>query len=138
MDGGILVFADLSSGGLDDAAKGILAEGRRLAALLGLPWGAACFDGAPDEAFDGFHPYGVPQVLELSVEVPGGADVADFPDTFRMAQDLLNRLIRFLINGIIKGQQDKLRRFFLFQFTGGKRARTNAGRGRAGRDHIVR
>jgi electron transfer flavoprotein alpha subunit len=82
MDGGVLVFADLSSGELDDAGKGILAEGRRLAATLGCPWGAACFAGAPGEPFDAFQPYGVPQVWEIRSDpsdLSDGSALSDYP-----------------------------------------------------------
>lgn len=72
---GVLVFADLSSGALDDAGKGILAEGQRLAATLGLPWAAACFAVAPDAAYQAMRPYGVPEVIDLH----GPADLADRP-----------------------------------------------------------
>lgn len=72
---GVLVFADLSSGALDDAGKGILAEGQRLSAALGLPWAAACFAGAPDAAYEAMRPYGVPEVID----VHGPAELADRP-----------------------------------------------------------
>lgn len=61
----LLVFADLSAGELDDAGKGILAEGQRLAGALGLPWAAACLAGASDAALEAMRPYGVPEVLEI-------------------------------------------------------------------------
>ena len=76
MDAGVLVFADLSSGELDDAGKGILAEGQRLATTLGAPWGAACFAGAPVEAYEAFKPYGVPQILEIRSDE---SDLSDLP-----------------------------------------------------------
>ncbi|MBI5069923.1 MAG: electron transfer flavoprotein subunit alpha/FixB family protein [Deltaproteobacteria bacterium] len=72
---GVLVFADLSSGSLDDAGKGILAEGRRLAETLGAPWAAACFAGAPDGAYEAMRPYGVPEVLDIR----GPEELADLP-----------------------------------------------------------
>jgi electron transfer flavoprotein alpha subunit len=71
----LLVFVDLSSGQLDDAGKGILAEGQRLAATLGAPWAAACFAGAPAAALEAMGPYGVPEVLEIGAP----AAVADAP-----------------------------------------------------------
>lgn len=72
---GVLVFADLSQGALDDAGKGILAEGQRLAATLGVPWAAACFAGAPDAAYEAMRPYGVPEV----VDIRGPEGLADLP-----------------------------------------------------------
>ena len=75
MAAGVLVFVDLPAGELDDAGKGILTEGQRLAATLGTTFGAACFAGAPDGAFDAFRPYGVPEVLEIR----GEAGIADRP-----------------------------------------------------------
>lgn len=71
----VLVFVDLPSGELDDAGKGILAEGQRLAAALELPWAAACFAGAPPAALGAMRPYGVPEVLELR----GPDGLADAP-----------------------------------------------------------
>jgi electron transfer flavoprotein alpha subunit len=75
MTAGVLVFVDLPGGELDDVGKGILAEGQRLAATLGTTFGAACFSGAPDGAFDAFRPYGVPEILEIQ----GEAGIADRP-----------------------------------------------------------
>lgn len=71
----LLVFVDLPAGQLDDAGKGILAEGQRLAAAVGLPWGAACFAGAPAATLEAMRPYGVPDVLEIR----GPAGLADAP-----------------------------------------------------------
>lgn len=85
MEGGVFVFADLSSGELDDAGKGILAEAQRLAATLGTPWGAACFAGAPEGAYEGFKPYGVSQVLELRSDPSGGSDASDRSDTLSLS-----------------------------------------------------
>jgi electron transfer flavoprotein alpha subunit len=75
MDAAVLVFADLSAGELDDAGKGILAEGQRLATTLGTSWAAVCFAGASDAAYAAFAPYGVPEILELR----GPAALADRP-----------------------------------------------------------
>jgi electron transfer flavoprotein alpha subunit len=75
MDAGVLVFSDLSGGELDDAGKGILAEGQRLAAMLGTSWGAVCFAGADDAAYHAFRPYGVPEVLEIHAP----PELADLP-----------------------------------------------------------
>jgi len=75
MPAGVLVFADLSGGALDDTGQGILAEGRRLAAMLDLPWAAVTFGGAPDEAYQAMRPQGVPEVIELR----GPAGLADLP-----------------------------------------------------------
>lgn len=72
---GVLVFVDLPAGELDDAGKGVLAEGQRLAATLGTTFGAACFAGAPEGAYDAFRPYGVPEILEIRAE----AGIADRP-----------------------------------------------------------
>ena len=75
MDAGVLVFSDLSGGELDDAGKGILAEGQRLAGMLGTSWGAVCFAGADDAAYHAFRPYGVPEVLEIHAP----PELADLP-----------------------------------------------------------
>lgn len=75
MNAGVLVFADLSAGHLDDVGKGILAEGQRLAATLETTWAAACFSGAPDAAYQDFRAYGVPEILEIR----GQAGIADLP-----------------------------------------------------------
>jgi electron transfer flavoprotein alpha subunit len=72
----VLVFAELSAGELDDAGKGILAEGRRLATALGTPWAVACLAPAADSAHEAFRRYGAPEV----VEIDGPPDLADLPD----------------------------------------------------------
>ena len=75
MDAGVLVFVALPGGALDDAGKGILAEGQRLAGMLGTSWAAACFAGAPDAAYEGFAAYGVPRIVEIRSDAP----IADQP-----------------------------------------------------------
>jgi len=72
VNAGVLVFVDLPGGELDDTGKGILAEGQRLADLLGLSSAAACFDGVGDAVLSGFKTYGVPDLLEIDAG-PGSA-----------------------------------------------------------------
>jgi electron transfer flavoprotein alpha subunit len=72
----VLVFAELSAGELDDAGKGILAEGNRLAVTLGTPWAVACFAGAGEAAHEAFRRSGAPEILEID----GPPALADLPD----------------------------------------------------------
>ncbi|BDG05570.1 electron transfer flavoprotein subunit alpha/FixB family protein [Anaeromyxobacter oryzae] len=73
---GVLVFAELSAGELDDAGKGILAEGRRLATTLGTSWAAGCFAAAGGAAQEAFRRAGVPDL----VEIDGPPGLADLPE----------------------------------------------------------
>ncbi len=75
MGAALLVFVDLPGGELDDAGKGVLAEGGPLAEMLGVPWAAACFVGAGPAAREAFKPYGVPEILEIDA----GPRIADQP-----------------------------------------------------------
>jgi electron transfer flavoprotein alpha subunit len=72
----VLVFAELSAGELDDAGKGILAEGNRLSVTLGTPWAVACFAGAGEAAHEAFRRSGAPEILEID----GPPALADLPD----------------------------------------------------------
>jgi electron transfer flavoprotein alpha subunit len=72
----VLVFAELAAGELDDAAKGIVAEGNRLAATLGVPWAVAFLGGAGEAAHEAFRRSGVPEI----VEIDGPPALADLPD----------------------------------------------------------
>jgi electron transfer flavoprotein alpha subunit len=71
----VLVFAELASGELDDAGKGIVAEGRRLATTLGAPWAVACFGGMADAAHEAVRRAGAPELLEIE----GPPSLADRP-----------------------------------------------------------
>ena len=72
---GLLVFVDLPGGELDDTGKGILAEGQKLAGMLGTSWAAAAFAGLSDATLERFRPYGAPEVLEIDA----GPDAAGAP-----------------------------------------------------------
>jgi electron transfer flavoprotein alpha subunit len=96
--GGVLVFVDLPEGELDDAGKGILGEGGKLAQTLAARWFAACFSagdevehfggklkwprtnprflGGPPGPFEGFAPYGVPTIVKIQAD----EDLSDLPD----------------------------------------------------------
>ena len=75
MGAALLVFVDLPGSELDDAGRGILAEGGPLAELLGVPWAAACFAGAGPAVREAFKPYGVPEILEIDA----GPRIAEQP-----------------------------------------------------------
>ncbi len=75
----VLVFAGRPEGGLDDADRGILNEGGKLAALLGAAWAAACFpvpENLEADGEDAFGVYGTPEVVTLEADRPLG----DYPD----------------------------------------------------------
>ncbi len=74
--GEILVYAPFPEGELDEAGKGILAQGGRLAQALGAPWRAACLPPPDPAAYAPFGAYGVPEILEIA----SGEPLADYPE----------------------------------------------------------
>lgn len=79
--GGLLVYVSFAEGELDDAGRGILAQGARLARELGSPWRAACVAPAEEGAFQPFGAYGVPEILEIRCPDP----LADYPEALAEA-----------------------------------------------------
>jgi electron transfer flavoprotein alpha subunit len=73
--GGVLVYVPLPEGELDDAGRGILSEGSRLAQALGVPWRACCLAAAESAAYEPFGVHGVPEILEIA----SGDGLADHP-----------------------------------------------------------
>ncbi len=63
--GPILAVVDLPGGELEEAGKGILSEGSRLAKKLAVDWDAVCFSGFAPEALNDFGSYGVTRALVL-------------------------------------------------------------------------
>ncbi len=79
--GGLLVYVPLPEGELDDAGRGILAEGAKLARVLDCAWRAACLPPAGEEALKPFGAYGVPEILEIRCPEP----LADYPEALAEA-----------------------------------------------------
>jgi len=78
---GLLVYVPFAEGELDDAAKGILAEGGKLAKARGLSWRAACLPPPDPSAYKPFGAYGVPEILDITASEP----LADFPEALAAA-----------------------------------------------------
>lgn len=63
--GKILVFVDLPDGELDEAGRGLLSYGARLAGVLDAAWGAVTPLPAEGEALAGFSAYGTPAITRM-------------------------------------------------------------------------
>jgi electron transfer flavoprotein alpha subunit len=74
--GEIFVYVPLHEGSLGDAGRGILAEGAKLAEVLGAPWRASCLAAPDPSAYEPFGAYGVPEILEITCADP----LADYPE----------------------------------------------------------
>jgi len=61
----LLVFVELPDGELVETGKGILAKGGMLSNLLGGGWSVASFAPSDPAVFDGFTPYGVPELTVI-------------------------------------------------------------------------
>lgn len=72
----LLVFVELSGGGLDETAKGLLSLGSRAAGIFGCGWSAAVCSEVDPAAAPLFGRYGIPVVHSLQ----GGVDnIFDYP-----------------------------------------------------------
>jgi electron transfer flavoprotein alpha subunit len=61
----LLVVVELPDGELSETGKGILAKGGMLSQLLGGGWSVASFAPPDPAVFDGFTPYGVPELTVI-------------------------------------------------------------------------
>jgi electron transfer flavoprotein alpha subunit len=61
----LLVFVELPDGDLVEIGKGTLAKGGMLSNLLGDGWSVASFAPPDPKVFDGFTPYGVPELTVI-------------------------------------------------------------------------
>jgi electron transfer flavoprotein alpha subunit len=61
----LLVFVELPDGDLVEIGKGTLAKGGMLSNLLGGNWSVASFAPPDPKVFDGFTPYGVPELTVI-------------------------------------------------------------------------
>ena len=69
----LLVVVELPDGELSETGKGTLAKGGMLSQLLGGKWSVASFAPPDPKVFDGFTPYGVPDLTVIDAP-PAVAD----------------------------------------------------------------
>ena len=72
----LLVVVELPDGELVETGKGTLAKGGMLSQLLGGKWSVASFAPPDPKVFDGFTPYGVPEITveALKAKMDRGED----------------------------------------------------------------